>query len=240
LVSDLINCLIEEGRSKTVEPLKQVRMGRVRVGGFSVSLDGFGAGPEQSLQDPLGKRGKELHSWFFGTKTFKAMFGKSGGSDGVDETFAQRSMAGFGAFILGRNMFGPVRNGWTDDSWKGWWGDNPPYHTPTFVLTHHARESIEMEGGTTFHFVTNGIHAALERARDAAGVLDVKIGGGVSIIRQYIQAGLIDELHFAVSSVLLGRGEAMFEDLDLPARGYRVMESTATDLATHVVIGRSE
>lgn len=213
-------------------------MGRVRVAGFSVSLDGFGAGPEQSLQDPLGKHGEELHSWFFGTKTFKAMFGDGGGSEGVDETFAHRSMDGFGAFILGRNMFGPVRGEWPDDSWKGWWGDNPPYHAPTFVLTHHAREPLVMEGGTTFHFVTEGIHAAFERARDAAGARDVKIGGGVSTVRQYLQAGLIDELHFALSPVLLGRGEAMFEGLDLLALGYRVTESVATELATHVVIGR--
>ena len=215
-------------------------MGRVRVAGFSLSLDGFGAGPEQSLQDPLGKRGRELHGWFFGTKTFRAMFGESGGSEGVDESFAHRSMDGFGAFILGRNMFGPVRGDWPDDNWKGWWGDNPPYHAPTFVLTHHDREPIVMEGGTTFHFVTDGIQAALERARDAAGERDVKIGGGVSTVRQYLQAGLIDELHFAISPVLLGRGEAMFEDLDLPALGYRVIDSTATDLATHVVLGRQE
>ncbi len=211
-------------------------MGRVRVAGFAVSLDGFGAGPEQSLKDPLGKRGTELHRWFFGTKTFKAMLGQSGGSEGVDETFAHRSMDGFGAFILGRNMFGPVRGAWPDDNWKGWWGDNPPYHTPTFILTHHAREPIVMEGGTTFHFVTDGIHAALERARDAAGARDVKIGGGVSTVRQYLQAGLIDELHFAVSPILLGQGEAMFAGLDFPALGYRVRESTATELATHVVI----
>lgn len=215
-------------------------MGRVRVAGFSLSLDGFGAGPEQSLQDPLGKRGKELHSWFFGTKTFKAMFGDDGGSDGVDERFAHRSMDGFGAFILGRNMFGPIRGEWPDDAWKGWWGDNPPYHTPTFILTHHERAPIEMEGGTVFHFVTGGIHAALERARDAAGTRDVKIGGGVSTVRQYLQAGLIDELHFAISPVLLGRGEAMFAGLDLPALGYRVANSTATELATHVMLVRAE
>jgi dihydrofolate reductase len=195
-------------------------VGRVRVAGFSLSMDGFGAGPEQSLQEPLGKRGRELHRWFVGTKTFKAMFGEGGGSEGVDETFAHRSMDGFGAFILGRNMFGPVRGEWPDDSWKGWWGDNPPYHAPTFVLTHHARTPIVMEGGTTFHFVTDGIR--------------------VSTVRQYLQAGLIDELHFAFSPVLLGRGEAMFEGLDLPVLGYRVLESTATDLATHVVIGRKE
>jgi len=219
---------------------EEARMGRVRVAGFSLSLDGFGAGPEQSLQDPLGKGGKELHGWFFGTKTFRAMFGEGGGSEGVDERFAHRSMDGFGAFILGRNMFGPVRGEWPDDAWKGWWGDNPPYHAPTFILTHHARDPIVMEGGTTFHFVTDGIHTALERAHNAAGGLDVKIGGGVSTVREYLQAGLIDELHFALAPVLLGRGEAMFEGLDLPALGYRVTASTGTELATHVVIGRSE
>ncbi len=213
-------------------------MGLVKVAGFSLSLDGFGAGPEQSLQDPLGKRGMELHSWFFGTKSFKAMVGQAGGSEGVDETFAHRGMDGFGAFILGRNMFAPVRGAWPDDTWKGWWGDNPPYHAPTFILTHHARAPIVMQGGTTFHFVTDGIHAALRRAREAAGPRDVKIGGGVSTVRQYLQAGLIDELHLALSPVLLGRGEAMFQALDLPALGYRVIESTATDLATHLVVGR--
>ena len=214
-------------------------MARVRVAGFSVSLDGFGAGPEQSLHDPLGKRGKELHNWFFGTRTFRSMFGDGGGSDGVDERFAHRSMDGFGAFILGRNMFGPVRGDWPDDSWKGWWGDNPPYHAPTFILTHHPHAPIVMEGGTTFHFVTDGIHAALGRAREAAGAQDVKIGGGVSTVRQYLQAGLIDDLHVAFSPVLLGRGEALFAGLDLPALGYRVVESTPTELATHVVFGRA-
>lgn len=212
-------------------------MGRVRVAGLSVSLDGFGAGPEQSLQDPLGKRGTELHSWFVKTKTFKAMLGENGGSDGVDEIFAHRSMDGFGAFILGRNMFSTTRGDWLDDGWKGWWGDNPPYHAPTFILTHHAREPIAMEGGTTFHFVTDGIHAALELARSAAGVNDIKIGGGASTIRQYLQASLIDEMHIALSPILLGGGEALFEGLDLPTLGYRVMESTATNLAMHVVIG---
>jgi len=214
-------------------------MGRVRVAAFSVSLDGFGAGPEQSLQDPLGKRGRELHNWFVNTKTVRAMFGKEGGSEGVDEKYAHRSMDGFGAFILGRNMFGPVRGDWPDNNWKGWWGDNPPYHAPTFILTHYPRDPIVMEGGTTFHFVTDGIDAALERARAAAGDRDVKIGGGVSTVRQYLRAGLIDELHFAFSPVMLGRGEAMFEGLDLPALGYRVIETASTDLATHVVLGRS-
>jgi len=214
-------------------------MGRVRVAAFSVSLDGFGAGSEQSLQDPLGKRGRELHNWFVGTKTVRAMFGKEGGSDGVDEKYAHRSMDGFGAFILGRNMFGPIRGEWPDGSWKGWWGDNPPYHAPTFILTHYPREPIVMEGGTTFHFVTDGIEAALERARAAAGDRDVKIGGGVSTVRQYLRAGLIDELHFALSPVVLGRGEAMFEGLDLPALGYSVTEAASTELATHVVLGRA-
>ena len=213
-------------------------MPKVRVAGFSVSLDGFGAGPEQSLQDPLGKRGKELHSWAFPTRTFQTMFGKEGGSEGVDDDYARRSMDGFGAFILGRNMFGPVRGEWPDESWKGWWGDNPPYHAPTFILTHYARDPIVMEGGTTFYFVTDGIEAALEQAWAAAGDRDVKIGGGVSTVRQYLQAGLIDELHFAFSPVMLGKGEAMFAGIDLPALGFSVTETAATDLATHIVLSR--
>jgi dihydrofolate reductase len=217
---------------------KEIAVPQVRVAAFSVSLDGFGAGPEQSLQDPLGQGGRDLHRWFLGTKTFRAMFGQGGGSEGVDEDFAHRSMDGFGAYILGRNMFAHSRGPWTDDGWKGWWGENPPYHAPTFILTHHPHDPIVMEGGTTFHFVTDGIEAALERARDAAGDLDVKIGGGVSTVRQYLQAGLIDELHLAVSPVLLGRGEAMFEGLDLPGLGYRVTQTTPTELATHVVLGR--
>jgi dihydrofolate reductase len=213
-------------------------MGRVRVAGFSLSLDGFGAGPEQSLDNPLGQRGPEMFNWFFGTKTFRAMTGRDGGSDGVDDAFAHRSMDGFGAFILGRNMFGPIRGDWPDDAWKGWWGDNPPYHAPTFILTHHPRAPIVMEGGTTFHFVTEGIEIALERAREAAGDADVKIGGGVATVRQYLQAGLVDEMHVALSPVLLGRGEALFGGLDLSALGYRVTESTPSELATHIVIKR--
>jgi len=213
-------------------------MGRVRVAGFAVSIDGFGAGPEQSLQDPLGRGGEELHRWFFGTRTFKAMMGQEGGSDGVDESFARRSMEGFGAFILGRNMFGPVRGDWPDDEWKGWWGDNPPYHAPTFVLTHHPRASIEMQGGTVFHFVAGGIDEALSRAREAAGDLDVKIGGGVSTVRQYLQAGHVDELHFAVSPVFLGQGEAMFAGIDLPGLGYSVAEHASTEHAHHVLLRR--
>ncbi|MBY8825256.1 dihydrofolate reductase family protein [Sphingomonas colocasiae] len=213
-------------------------MGKVKVAGFALSLDGFGAGPEQSLEDPLGKGGRSLHEWAFATRTFREMFGEQGGEEGVDERFARQSMAGFGAFILGRNMFGPVRGDWPDDQWKGWWGDNPPYHAPTFILTHHLRAAIEMEGGTVFHFVTDGIEAALERARQAAGALDVKIGGGAETVRQYLRAGLIDEMHLAIAPVLLGRGEPLFAGLDLPALGYRVAESVAGERATHVVITR--
>ncbi len=217
----------------------------VHVRAFSISLDGYGAGPEQSLQDPLGRRGMELHRWFFATRAFHAMHGgdlpdgvPAAGPDGVDESFARRSMEGFGAFILGRNMFGPVRGPWPDDSWRGWWGENPVYHAPTFVLTSHARAPIEMEGGTTFVFVTDGIESALEQAKAAAGGLDVKIGGGVSTVRQYLRAGLVDELHFALSPVLLGVGEALFAGLDLPALGYRVTDCVAGEGATHFVIGR--
>jgi len=210
----------------------------VIVSGFSLSIDGYGAGPDQSREDPLGKRGETLHTWMFGTRMFQRMLGKDGGSEGVDNDYATRSMDGFGAFILGRNMFGPVRGDWPDETWKGWWGDNPPYHAPTFVLTHHPRDPLVMEGGTVFHFVTDGIEAALERARSAAGDRNVKIGGGVSTVRQYLQAGVIDELHFAVSPVVLGCGEAMFAGLDLPALGYRVVGHEATDAATHVRLAR--
>jgi dihydrofolate reductase len=213
-------------------------MRKVRVAGFSLSIDGFGAGPEQSVKDPLGKRGMELHQWAFPTRTFQAMFGKEGGSTGVDDDYATRSMSGFGAFILGRNMFGPIRGDWSDETWKGWWGDNPPYHAPTFVLTHYARDPIVMDGGTTFHFVTEGIEVALERAKAAAGDLDVKIGGGVSTVRQYLKAGMVDELHYAIAPVVLGRGEAMFDGIDLPGLGFRVTEHAATELATHVVLAR--
>ena len=213
-------------------------MARVRVGGFSISLDGFGAGPEQSLEHPLGRRGEELHQWIFGTRFFQTMIGQEGGSDGIDQAYAHRAMSGFGAFILGRNMFGPVRGPWPDESWKGWWGANPPYHAPTFVLTHHRRDPIEMEGGPTFIFVTGGIEAALDQARAAAGDLDVKIGGGVETVRQYLRAGLIDELHFALSPVVLGQGEAMFAGIDLPALGFHVTEHQASEHATHVVLAR--
>src|SRR5580698_610215 len=213
-------------------------MTKVRVAGFAISLDGFGAGPEQSLENPLGKGGRELHQWFFGTRTFRAMPGQVGGSDGVDEAYAHRSMDGFGAFILGRNMFGPIRGPWTDLSWKGWWGPNPPYHAPTYVLTHHRRDPIEMEGGTTFIFVTDGIEAALEQAQLSARGRDVKIGGGVDTVRQYLRAGLIDELHLALSPVVLGQGEALFAGIDLPALGYRVAGHEASAQATHLILSR--
>jgi dihydrofolate reductase len=213
-------------------------MTKVRVAGFGVSIDGFGAGPDQSLEHPLGTTGADLFQWFFPTRSFRTMHGQDGGTSGADDDFARRAMEGFGAFILGRNMFGPIRGEWPDDAWKGWWGDDPPYHAPTFVLTHFARPPIEMKGGTTFHFVTDGIEAALDQARKAAGSRDVKIGGGVATVRHYLRAGHIDELHLAVSPVVLGRGEALFEGIDLRAMGYRVAERVATEQATHVVLRR--
>ena len=216
----------------------------LRVQNFFLSADGFGAGQGQSLEQPFGHAERadlpaDLASWAFATASWPNR-SEPGGSRGLDDYFTRDFAWNIGAEIMGRNKFGPQRGPWHNLDWKGWWGDNPPYHAPTFVLTHYAREPIVMEGGTTFHFVTEGIHAALERARDAAGARDVKIGGGVSTVRQYLQARLIDELHFALSPVLLGRGEALFEGLDLPAYGYRVMESAATDLATHVVLGKQE
>jgi len=213
-------------------------MGAVRVAGFSVSIDGFGAGPDQSLEHPLGKRGMELHNWHFSTRTFRSTVGEDGGTEGTDDRFAAAAMKGFGAVILGRNMFGPIRGEWPDDAWKGWWGDNPPFHAPTFILTHHARAPIVMEGGTTFHFITDGIEAALARAKAAAGDLDVKINGGVSTIRQYLLAGAIDELQLALVPVVLGRGESLFAGIDLPGLGYRVTEVVPTELATHLALTR--
>jgi dihydrofolate reductase len=213
--------------------------GKVRVNSFGLSLDGYGAGPQQSLEHPLGIGGKRLHEWFFPTRTFQRVLGGGpGGETGVDDDFAARGMAGIGAWILGRNMFGPVRGPWPDDAWKGWWGDEPPYHCPVFVLTHHAREPIEMRGGTTFHFVTDGIHAALQRARAAAGARDVRIGGGAATIRQYLTAGLIDELHLAIAPVLLGRGETLLGGLDLPALGYDIVSSVPGLRTTHVTLAR--
>jgi dihydrofolate reductase len=211
-------------------------MPKLRVLGFSISLDGFGAGPDQDLHNPLGVGGTALHEWAFATRTFQQMFGNGGGTTGIDEDFAARGFKNIGAWILGRNMFGPLRGPWSDNTWKGWWGDEPPYHTPVFVLTHHPRESIPMSGGTTFHFVTEGIHAALQRARDAAQGQDVRLGGGVATIQQYLRAGLIDDMHLAISPVLLGSGEHLLAGIDLPKFGYQSTEHVPTPNATHVVL----
>ena len=214
-------------------------MSKLRVHNFAVSADGFGAGPDQSLQNPLGAGGFALHEWAFATRTFQKMIGNAeGGATGPDDDFSARGFAGIGAWVMGRNMFGPVRGPWPDDQWKGWWGDNPPYHVPVFVLTRHPRASIEMAGGTVFHFVTDGIHAALERARQAAGGQDVRLGGGVSTLRQYLRAGLVDELHLAIAPLLLGSGEALFAEMDLPSLGYRRTEHLSTPGATHLVLAR--
>lgn len=214
-------------------------MSKLRVESFSMSIDGFSAGPGQSLENPLGVGGHELHAWAFPTATFQRMFGNETGTTGIDNEYAVRGFRNIGAWILGRNMFGPVRGPWPDQEWRGWWGENPPYHTPVFVLTHHPREPIPMEGGTTFYFVTDGIHAALALAREAAQGLDVRIGGGASTIRQYLKEGLVDEMHLAISPVLLGSGERLFSGVDVVALGYECVEHAATETATHVVLRRA-
>lgn len=212
--------------------------GKVRVSSYAVSADGFGAGPDQSLKNPLGVGGEQLHKWFFPTETFQGMYGDGKGNAGVDNDFAARGMTGIGAWILGRNMFAHSRGDWVDDGWQGWWGEEPPYRCEVFILTHYPRPSFEMKGGTVFHFVTDGIEVALERARKAAGDLDVRIGGGAETIRQYLNAGLIDELHIAVSPVMLGQGEPFWAGLDLPALGYTIVDSTPGEGATHLLIAR--
>jgi dihydrofolate reductase len=216
-------------------------MSRLRVESFTISIDGFAAGPDQSLQNPLGVGGTALHGWAVATRTFqRQVFGNDGGdATGIDEDFAARGFDNVGAWILGRNMFGPVRGPWPDESWRGWWGENPVYHVPVFVLTHHPRAPLVMEGGTTFHFVTEGIHAALDQARAAGAGKDVRIGGGAMTIRQYLQAQLVDELHLAISSVLLGAGERLFDGVDLPKLGYACTQHVASPAATHVVIARA-
>lgn len=214
----------------------QKAMSKVLVQSIGISLDGFAAGTNQSLENPLGVRGPELMEWFFPTKTFKEQHGGEGGETGIDDDFAAASMAGKGAWILGRNMFGPVRGPWPDDEWKGWWGEDPPYHVPAFVLTHHARDPIEMEGGTTFHFVTDGIHSALEQAKEAAGERDVRIGGGPSTIRQFLEAGLIDELHLVLRPVFLGSGEPLLTGLDLRRLGYLVEKWVPGERGIHMFI----
>lgn len=212
-------------------------MTRVRVESFTISLDGYGAGPNQDINNPLGIGGTDLHQWLFPTRTLqRALFGKDGGTTGVDDDFAARGFENVGAWILGRNMFSPLRGPWPDMNWKGWWGDNPPYHVPVFIMTHHARPPIEMDGDTTFHFVTGGIHEALEKAKHAAGGKDIRVGGGVSTVRQYLLAGLIDELHIAISPVLLGSGESLFGGINLAALGYRCVEHVPSEHATHFVL----
>jgi dihydrofolate reductase len=213
-------------------------MTKLRVHSFSISIDGYGAGLNQDLANPLGTGGTALHQWFFATRTFQRMHGGEGGATGVDDDFAARGFANIGAWIIGRNMFGPVRGAWPDETWKGWWGENPPYHTPVFVLTNHPRPSIEMEGGTVFHFVADGIHAALARAKQAAGGQDIRLGGGVVTIRQYLQAVLIDEMHLAIAPVVLGSGEHLLTGIDAAALGYQCTQHVATANATHVVLTR--
>ena len=211
-------------------------MSKLRVNCFGISLDGFSAGPNQDLSNPLGIGGINLMQWFFPTRVFKKMHGDGDGTTGIDNDFAERGLDRIGAWILGRNMFGPIRGEWPNDKWKGWWGDNPPYHTQVFVLTHYPRASVPMDGDTTFHFVTDGIHAALQRAREAAGELDVRLGGGTATIRQYLQAGLVDQLHLAVSPVVLGSGENLFAGIDLLKLGYKCTEHVTSPAALHVVL----
>lgn len=215
-------------------------MSKLKVTAFSVSLDGYGAGPNQTKEEPLGKRGEELHDWIIPTRMFQKLTGKNGGTEGTDNDFAERSFVNVGAWIMGRNMFGPVRGPWPDDNWKGWWGKNPPYHVPVFVLTHHARDPVTMEGGTVFHFITDGIESALEKARKAANGKDIRIGGGVSTIRQYLEAGHIDEMHLAFAPIFLGSGEHLFAGINLPALGYTEAETAYGKHATHLILKKSK
>ena len=214
-------------------------MSRLRLCNFGMSIDGFSAGTSQDLQNPLGIRGPEIMEWFFHTRTFRSMHGLEGGETGIDDGLAKDGLAGFGAWILGRNMFGPVRGPWPDESWRGWWGDEPPYHVPSFVLTHHARPTLRMAGGTDFYFVTGGIHAALEQARAVAGDRDIRLGGGVATVRQYLQARLIDDMHIALRPVLLGAGEPLFQGMDLRALGYACTRSVAGERATHLFLEKA-
>jgi dihydrofolate reductase len=211
-------------------------MSKLRVQSFAISIDGYGAGPGQDLDHPLGVNGLELMEWAFHTRVWRRMHGEADGETGIDNEMAEIGFTGFGAWILGRNMFGPVRGPWPDDSWKGWWGEEPPYHTPVFVLTHHPRPTLRMAGGTEFRFVTEGIHSALEQARAAAAGGDVRVGGGVSTVRQYLRAGLIDELHLAIAPVLLGSGEHLLDGIDLRSLGYECVKSVAGERATHVFL----
>jgi dihydrofolate reductase len=215
-------------------------MPKVRVHSFAVSLDGYAAGPRQSLENPIGEGGSRLHEWVFASRYGRRMLGMDGGEEGVDDEFLERGDVGVGATIMGRNMFGPIRGPWTDESWTGWWGDEPPYHHPVFVLTHHPRAPITMQGGTTFHFVSDGIEAALEQALAAADGDDVRIGGGVSTIQQYLRAGLIDELHLAITPILLGDGERLFDHLDGGPESYECVELVASPSVVHVRLARTK
>lgn len=213
-------------------------MSKVKVAAFSVSIDGFGAGPDQSRKNPLGKRGEELAGWMFPTKMFRKMIGKDGGTEGIDNDFAEKSMENNGAWIMGRNMFGPIRGPWPNHEWKGWWGEEPPYHVPVFVLTNHSREPVEMKGGTTFHFITDGIESVLEKAKKVADGKDIRIGGGVSTIRQFLLAGYIDEIHLAISPVFLGSGEHLFTGVDLPKLGFNQLQKINSEKAAHIILNK--
>jgi dihydrofolate reductase len=214
-------------------------MSKLRVESFTISIDGFGAGPNQDLEHPLGVGGTDLHQWFFPTKTFQKMHSNKDGENGIDNDFASRGFDNIGAWIMGRNMFGPIRGPWPDDAWKGWWGANPPYHVPVYVLTNHKRDSLEMKGGTVFHFVTDGIQAALEHALKAARGKDIRLGGGVSTIRQYLRERLIDEIHIAIAPIILGSGEHLFSGIDLLALGYQCTEHMSSEHATHLIIKKT-
>jgi dihydrofolate reductase len=214
-------------------------MSKIKVAAFSVSLDGFGAGQDQRIENPLGVRGEELHTWIVTTKMFHRMTGKEGGTEGVDNDFAEKSMENIGAWIMGRNMFGPIRGPWPDNEWKGWWGEEPPYHVPVFVLTHHAREPLKMKGGTTFHFITGGIESALEEAKKVANGKDIRIGGGASTIRQFLQAGYINEMHLAFSPIFLGSGEHLFSGIDMSALGFNQVQKINGEKATHIIVTKN-
>jgi dihydrofolate reductase len=213
-------------------------MSKIKVRCFSISLDGYGAGPSQSLENPLGLGGTEVHTWMFPTKTFGKMIGRNDGTEGTDNDLVEKSFENVGAWIMGRNMFGPIRGNWTDDEWKGWWGEEPPYHVPVFVLTHHERKPVKMKGGTVFHFVTDGIESAIKKAKDAAAGKDIRVGGGVSTIRQFLQAGYIDEIHFALSPIFLGSGENLFSGIDVPSLGFNKIQTINGEGATHFILTR--
>jgi len=218
---------------------KKTDQGKIKVTCFSISLDGYGAGPSQNLENPLGVRGTEVHTWMFPTKTFGKMIGRDGGTDGIDNDFVERSFDNIGAWIMGRNMFGPIRGDWTDDEWKGWWGEEPPYHVPVFVLTYYERKPIKMKGGTVFHFITDGIESAIEKAKEAAAGKDIRIGGGVSTIRQFLQAGYIDEMHFALSPIFLGSGEHLFSGIDVANLGFNNIQTINGEGATHFILTKN-